>query len=93
MIPIDICGAVTLKNLYGAKAVLVFTERNKRDIYMNIIKRQISDEDKISRMMSIDFELRNIELCDFSVNFDSGTEKCVEKIYSELHMKREKRNV
>lgn len=93
VIPIDICGAVTLKNLYGAKVVLVFTERNKRDIYLNIIKRQISDEDKISRMMSIDFELRNIELCDFSVNFDSGTEKCVERIYSELHMKREKRNV
>ncbi len=93
VIPIDICGAVTLKNLYGQRALLVFTERNKKDIYLNIINRKISNDDKVSRLMSLDFELRNIELCDFAVNFDLGTEKCVEKIYEELNMKREEDNV
>ncbi len=89
VIPIDICGAVTLKNKYGQRALLVFTERNKRDIYLNIIHRKTTDEDKVSRMLSLDFEFRNIELCDFAVNYDQGAEKCVEKIYSELNMKRE----
>lgn len=93
VIPIDICGAVTMKNLYGARTLLVFTERNKHDIYMNIVGRSIPDEDKVSRLMSIDFEMRNIELCDFSVNYDQGADKCVEMIYEQLHMKREKTNV
>lgn len=93
VIPIDICGAVTLKNIYGSRAVLVFTERNKHDIYLNIVRRGISDEDKASRLMALDFEFRNIELCDFSVNFDLGLEKCVEKIYRELGLKRESKHV
>ena len=93
VIPIDICGAVTLKNLYGSRAVLVFTERSKRDIYLNIINRKIPDDDKVSRLMALDFEFRNIELCDFSVNYDLGTEKCVEKIYNELGLKREIKHV
>ena len=86
VIPIDICGAVTLKNIYKSSAVLVFTCRNKKDIYLNIIKRDIPDADKVSRMMSLDFEMRNIELCDFAVNYDLGVDMCVEKIYSELHL-------
>ncbi|MBO4422471.1 MAG: hypothetical protein J5879_03460 [Clostridia bacterium] len=93
VIPIDICGAITLKNIYKRRAVLVFTERNKRDIYLNIINRRIPDEDKVRRMMSLDFEFRNIELCDFSVNFDLGTEKCAEKIYEQLQLKREDNDV
>lgn len=86
VIPIDICGALTLKNLYRSRAVLVFTERNKKDIYYNIISRNIPDKDKVSRMMSLDFELRNIELCDFAVNYDSGIDNCVKTVYRELHL-------
>lgn len=86
VIPIDICGAVTLKNLYKSRAVLVFTERDRKEIYLNIINRSIPDKDKVSRMMSLDFEMRNIELCDFAVSYDEGIDKCVEKIYNELHI-------
>lgn len=88
VIPIDICGAVTLKNLYRSRAVLVFTERDRKEIYLNIINRNIPDKDKVSRMMSLDFEMRNIELCDFAVCYDEGVEKCVDKIYDELHISR-----
>ncbi|MBR6426642.1 MAG: hypothetical protein IKS28_02330 [Clostridia bacterium] len=84
VIPIDICGAMTLKNVYRSRAALVFTDGDKREILTNIINRDISDEDKINRIMSIDFELRNIEFCDFSVRFDGGTDKCVKKIIKEL---------
>ena len=88
VIPIDICGALTLKNLYRSRAVLVFTERDRKEIYLNIINRKIPDKDKVSRMMSLDFEMRNIELCDFAVNYDSGVDKCVETVYNELHLTR-----
>ena len=75
---------MTLKNVYRSRVALVFTDGDKRDILTNIINRDISDEDKINRIMSIDFELRNIEFCDFSVRFDGGADECVRKIAKEL---------
>jgi len=86
VIPIDICGAMTLKNIYRSRAMLVFTERDKSKIMMNILHRHITDTDKVSRMMSLDFELRNIEFCDFAVNYDDGLNACIDKIYKELHL-------
>ena len=86
VIPIDICGALTLKNIYRSRCVLVFTDRDKRNILNDIIRRKISDSDKINRIMSIDFEMRNMELCDFSVQFEYGAEKCVKKILKEIHL-------
>ena len=86
VIPIDICGALTLKNLYRSRAVLIFTEREKRAILMNILNRPIPDNDKVQRLLSLDFELRNIELCDFAVQFDSGLQNCVKEIYRELQI-------
>lgn len=86
VIPIDICGAMTLKNIYRSRAALVFTERNKEDILLDIVRRSISDEDKVRRLMSLDLELRNIEFCDFAVNYDGGAEACVARIYRELHL-------
>lgn len=86
VIPIDICGAVTLKNKYRSRALLVFTNRDKKEILMNILNRPISDKDKVQRLMSLDFELRNVEMCDFSVNFDNGIDQCLKTIYHKLHL-------
>lgn len=80
VIPIDICGAVTIKNLYKSKVLLVFMEREKEAILRNILSRPISVEDKVRRIMSIEFENRNVELCDFAVHTDSGIDQCVQTI-------------
>ena len=93
VIPIDICGAMTLKNLYRSRAALVFTEREKKNILMDILHRPITDEDKVHRMLSLDFEKRNIEFCDFAVNYDEGVDACVRKIFKELHLKEENNRV
>ena len=86
VIPIDICGALTFKNVYRSRAVLVFTNREKKSILANILNRSVSDDDKIRRLMSLDLELRNIELCDFAVRYDDGVDACVEAIKNELHI-------
>lgn len=86
VLPIDICGAVTLKNLYKSRAILVFCDRDKRRIVNNIISRPIGDEDKVNRLMSLDFELRNIELCDFAVNIDEGLDVCIATIHRQLQL-------
>ena len=86
VIPIDICGAMTLKNVYRSRASLVFTSREKEKILMNLLHRDIPDEDKVSRMMSLDFEFLNIEFCDFSVRVDDGLDRCYETILKELNL-------
>ncbi len=88
VIPIDICGALTLKNLYRSRCVLVYTEREKSNILLNILQRNISDEEKVQRLLSLDFELRNIELCDFAVHFDRGVQSCIQEICQQLHLKK-----
>ncbi len=90
VIPIDICGAMTLKNIYRSKTALVFTERDKRAILTDILHRDIPDEDKVNRMMSIEFELRNIEFCDFAVAVDKGLDACYRTVLEELHLKQKK---
>ncbi len=70
VIPIDICGAITIKNLYRSKAMLVFTRRDKADAIKSIIMRDIDIDDKTRRIMSLDFEYRNSEVCD--VELDTG---------------------
>lgn len=80
VIPIDVCGALTIRNRYSSRAMLVFTERAKEQIYMELLRRKIGDEDKVRRMLSLDFELRNAELCDLSVNFDAGAASCADRV-------------
>lgn len=88
VIPIDICGAMTLKNIYRSRTALVFTNRDKRRILTDILHRDSDDEDKVNRMMSIDFELRNIEFCDLAVDIDEGVDTCFKKIVGGLHLKK-----
>ena len=86
VIPIDICGAMTLKNLYRSRCSLVFTDRDKAKILTNLLHRDIPDEDKVSRMLSVDFEFRNLEFCDFAVRFDDGLDACYGNIIRELNL-------
>ncbi len=88
VIPIDICGAISLKNLYRSRCALAFTDSDKRAILTNIIHRNIPEDDKINRIMSIDFELRNIEFCDFALRYDEGLESCVDTVYRELNLQK-----
>ncbi len=70
VIPIDICGALTLKNRYLDKCALVFIKRARYDVIRAIVTKDLSPEDMACRILSLDDEYRNEELCDISVNGD-----------------------
>ena len=82
VIPIDICGAITLKNLYRERAMLVFTHRERADAIKSIIERNIDIDDKTRRIMSLDFEYRNSEVCDAAITVGDDVNEAVEKIIS-----------
>ncbi len=87
VIPIDICGAITLKNLYRDRAMLVFTRRDRAEAIKSIIKRDIDLDDKTRRIMSLDFEYRNSEVCDVEVNVGEDVEAAIRKIVELVHQK------
>ena len=68
VLPIDICGALSLKNRYRSKALLVFLKRRREDVIFDIVRREMDDKDKTCRILSLDNEYRNEELCDLSVD-------------------------
>ena len=70
VIPIDICGALTLKNRYRSRALTVFMQRGKYEVIRDIVARELSPDDKTCRILSLDDEYRNEELCDIAVNAD-----------------------
>lgn len=63
----DICGAMALKTHYK-DAVTVYIKRNKRDLLSSILEKNTTNEDKVNRIISIDDEKRNEEICDYVVD-------------------------
>ncbi len=80
ILPIDICGALTVKNVYRHRSLLVFTNREKSDVVLDIVGRDIPDDDKMRRILSLDFEYRNAEICDIEVDVANGTADAIRRI-------------
>ena len=68
VLPIDICGALSLKNRYRSKALLVFLDRRRADVIFDIVNRVMDARDKTCRILSLDDEYRNEELCDLTLD-------------------------
>jgi guanylate kinase len=80
VIPIDICGAITIKNLYRDKAILVFVKRSRKDVISEILDRNCSNEEKMSRIISLDNEYKNDVFCDAVLNNNKTLEQAAENI-------------
>lgn len=90
VIPIDICGAVTVKNMFREKAMLVFVNREKELVLLDIIGRDASPEDKMRRIMSLDFEYRNAEICDVEVHVENDIADAVNVLINATNSKKSK---
>jgi len=78
---VDMCGALTLKRTYPT--IIVFCKRSRELMIHDVISRQdMSDEEKTLRILSMEQELRNEKLCDFSVRTEnvSFAAKQIEKL-------------
>jgi guanylate kinase len=82
VIPIDVCGALTLKNRYRESALMVFVRRRRESVIMDIVSRPLEPRDKTCRILSLDDEYRNEELCDVTVRVDGGVASVATQIAS-----------
>jgi len=79
ILPIDMCGAMGLKaNLENV--ITIYIDRRKADILTSIIERNISTEEKVKRIISLEAEMRNEELCDYTVRNYTSIEDAVKQI-------------
>lgn len=74
----DICGAMSLKTNFK-NVVTVYIKRDKRSLLESILEKKCSNSDKVNRIISIDDERRNEEICDFVVDY-TDADCCAEAI-------------
>lgn len=75
--PIDICGAMALKS-YGA--INIYIDRPKEQILKDIMYREVSIDEKVKRILSLENEERNASICDFIVKNNSSLENTILQI-------------
>ena len=67
----DICGAMALKTNFP-NVITVFVEREQKELLMSVLEKDCSNEDKVNRLISIQTELRNSQICDYTVRFENA---------------------
>lgn len=70
VMPLDMCGAIAMKRHFPT--VILFVDRNKEYLISNIIEEDFSAEEKTLRILSIDAEKRNREICDYVIDNREG---------------------
>ena len=65
----DICGAMSLKTQYK-NVTTIYLKRDKRSLMANILKKNSSIEDKVNRLVALDYVDKNAALCDYVISFD-----------------------
>ncbi|MBO5479914.1 MAG: guanylate kinase [Clostridia bacterium] len=82
----DICGAMSLKTNFR-NVITIYIERDKKALLSNILRKNSSIDDKVNRIIAIDAEKKNAEICDYVVAFDTY-ENAVEQICRILGVKK-----
>jgi guanylate kinase len=66
----DICGAMSLKT-YFKNVITIYIKREKKALMTSILRKNSSIEDKVNRLIAIESEKQNAEICDYLVQFDT----------------------
>ena len=74
----DIGGAMSLKTNFK-NVTTIYINRDKKKLMASILRKNSSIEDKVNRLIAIESEKKNEEICDYVVKFEEYDE-AVEKI-------------
>ena len=84
VMPIDICGAIAVKNAFPGRCVIAFTDRSRRAVLRHIVNMKCDEDEKVLRILSLDSEFRNREICDLIINMDGGADKGAAELLEDL---------
>lgn len=86
LMPVDICGGISIKNHYPDRTALVFSHRSRPRVLDAILKRDCPSEEKILRIMSLDAEYQNEDVCDLTINMNEPLDKAVASLKAQLSL-------
>lgn len=69
----DICGAMSLKTNFK-NVITIYIKRDQKLLMSAILRKNATIEDKVNRLMAIEFEKKNAEICDYVVEFNTYDE-------------------
>jgi guanylate kinase len=78
----DICGAMALKTHFN-NVITIYIKREKRDLLTSILERDIPTQDKVNRLLAIEAEKQNAEICDYVVKMNTP-EQAAQEICASL---------
>ena len=78
----DICGAMALKTNFP-NVITVYIKREKKDLLTSLLQKDSPVEDKVIRLLAIEGETKNAQICDYVVKADD-TDRAVEQIFTSL---------
>lgn len=79
----DICGAMSLKTNFP-NVTTVYIKRAKRDLVAAVLEKNLSNKEKTSRILALDSETRNAEICDYVVpgdDFDQAAKEILKGLF------------
>ena len=85
----DICGAMALKTHFP-KVTTVYIKQNKRELLENLLQKPLSLDEKVRRILALEAEEKNAEICDYTVKVTTY-EAAAKEILEGLFGKKRKR--
>ena len=80
----DICGAMALKTHFP-NVITIYIKRDKKQLLTAILEKDTPTQDKVNRLLAIEAETKNAQICDYTVKFDN-TDQAVEQIKQRLNV-------
>lgn len=80
----DICGAMAMKTNFP-NVITIYIKRDKRELLADIMEKNISTSDKVNRILALESEKQNAQVCDYIVNYENA-KQAVRQICEGLNM-------
>jgi len=80
----DICGAMAMKTNFP-NVVTIYIKREKRELLASILEKDVDLQDKVNRLLALEAERQNAEVCDYIVRFEN-CQQAVQQICDGLNI-------
>ena len=86
----DICGAMALKTHFS-NVTTIYIKQNKKELLENLLTKPLSLDEKVRRILSLEAEEKNMEICDYTVKVE-GFDKAAKEILDGLFGKKKRKH-
>ena len=80
----DICGAMALKTHFP-NVTTIYVKRDKRALLENLLNKNLSMDEKVNRILALEYEQKNADICDYIINAEVP-KKAAEQILKGLQL-------